>query len=74
MVSNLVEARVVELADAPGDARGTRVRLAKHAPLHDGAEVLARLERRLTKGLGARQRKALETALNTLLTNLGEAR
>jgi DNA-binding MarR family transcriptional regulator len=70
-VARLVEAGVVTLADAPGDARGTRVRLAKNAPLHEGLGVLERLDKRLGRGLSAAQRKALEATLHTMVSQLG---
>lgn len=70
MVSRLVDAGVVTVEEDPADARGTRVCLAKNAPLQDGVEALRRLEKRLTKGLTAPRRRAVEVALATLIENL----
>ena len=73
LVARLVEAGVVTVADAPGDARGTRVRLAKDAPLGEGVQVLERIEKSLAKGLTRGQRHELAGALSAMASRLGSA-
>lgn len=70
MVSRLVDAGVVTLEEDPADARGTRVCLAKKAPLQDGVDVLRRVDQRLGKRLSAKQKQNIETTLATLIENL----
>lgn len=70
LVARLIELGVVEVTADPDDARGTRVRLTRNAPLRPGVEVFKRLDRRLTGKASARRRREFDVALEQLLTNL----
>lgn len=70
MVDRFVAQGLVERVADPDDARATRVRLAKNAPLAEGIDVLERLDRALSDGVSAAEQARTIATLARLTARL----